>query len=203
LALREAREGEQLAACLFQAGGGRRTFQPPFADEGLGKTAIHFLVISIVVFGVGILIVWTQLGKKGNSKTPERLDLLERFLKLVPAHRIKVFLADRTFIGNPMRVFARDSRQNYIVTSMTKVPSLIHSGAPLIFMICLKIYLYSPECIRLSRWWGATWSPRRRIFNSSGFFDLGRFGYSHSVAIAKECYELQHLGRERPMSATG
>jgi hypothetical protein len=50
-----------------------------------GKTAIHFLVISIVVFGVGIPIVWTQLGKKRNSKMLERLDLLERFLKLVPA----------------------------------------------------------------------------------------------------------------------
>lgn len=64
-----------------------------------GKTAINFLVISIVVFGVGIPIVWTQLGKKGNSKTPERLDLLERFLELVPARQIKVFLADREFIG--------------------------------------------------------------------------------------------------------
>ena len=64
-----------------------------------GKTAINFLVISIVVFGVGVPIVWTPLGKKRNSKTHERLDLLERFLELVPAHQIKVFLADREFIG--------------------------------------------------------------------------------------------------------
>lgn len=64
-----------------------------------GKTAVNFLVISVVVCGVGVPVVWTQLGKKGNSKTGERLDLLERFLKIVPATQITVFLADREFIG--------------------------------------------------------------------------------------------------------
>ena len=64
-----------------------------------GATAINFLVISVVVCGVGVPIVWAQLGKKGNSRTSERLDLLERFLKLIPACQIKVFLADREFIG--------------------------------------------------------------------------------------------------------
>jgi hypothetical protein len=64
-----------------------------------GKTAINFLVISVVVCGVGVPVVWKQLGKKGNSQTGERLDLLERFLKIVPASQITVFLADREFIG--------------------------------------------------------------------------------------------------------
>lgn len=65
-----------------------------------GKTAINFLVISVVVCGIGVPVVWTQLGKKGNSKTGERIDLLERFLKIVPAAQITVFLADREFIGS-------------------------------------------------------------------------------------------------------
>lgn len=64
-----------------------------------GKTSINFLVISIVVCGVGVPVVWAQLNKKGNSKTEERLDLLERFLRIVPASRITVLLADREFIG--------------------------------------------------------------------------------------------------------
>jgi hypothetical protein len=64
-----------------------------------GGTAINFLVISVVVSGIGVPIAWRQLGKKGNSKTEERLDLLERFLKIVPASQIAVFLADREFIG--------------------------------------------------------------------------------------------------------
>ena len=64
-----------------------------------GGTAINFLVISVVVSGIGVPIAWRQLGKKGNSKTEERLDLLEQFLKVVPASQIAVFLADREFIG--------------------------------------------------------------------------------------------------------
>lgn len=64
-----------------------------------GRTAINFLVISVVVCGLGMPVVWTQLGKKGNSKTSERVDLLTRFLKIVPASQIAVFWADREFIG--------------------------------------------------------------------------------------------------------
>jgi len=64
-----------------------------------GGIAINFLVISVVVSGIGVPIAWRQLGKKGNSKTEERLDLLEQFLKIVPASQIVVFLADREFIG--------------------------------------------------------------------------------------------------------
>jgi hypothetical protein len=65
-----------------------------------GQTAINFLVISVVVCGIGVPVVWTQLGQKGNSKTAERIDLLERFLKIVPAAQITVFLAGREFIGS-------------------------------------------------------------------------------------------------------
>jgi hypothetical protein len=64
-----------------------------------GKTAINFLVISVVVCSIGVPVAWTQLGKQGNSTTEERLDLLERFLKIVAAAQITVFVADREFIG--------------------------------------------------------------------------------------------------------
>jgi hypothetical protein len=66
---------------------------------GFWQDAINFLVISVVVCGLSVPVVWTQLGKKGNSKTAERLDLLEWFLKIVAASQITVFLADREFIG--------------------------------------------------------------------------------------------------------
>jgi len=80
-----------------------------------GKTAINFLVISVVVCGIGVPIVWTQLGKKGNSKTSERLDLLERFLKIVPASQITVFLADREFIGKTWFKALQKSRISYAI----------------------------------------------------------------------------------------
>lgn len=80
-----------------------------------GETAINFLVISIVVHGVGIPIVWTQLGKKGNSRTSERLDLLERFLQLVPAHQVRVLLADREFIGKGWFTALRERKIPYAI----------------------------------------------------------------------------------------
>ena len=80
-------------------GTGRVVVAVDRTNWNFGETAINFLVISVVVSGVGVPVVWAQLGKKGNSGTAERLDLLERFLELVPAHRIKVLLADREFIG--------------------------------------------------------------------------------------------------------
>jgi len=64
-----------------------------------GKTAINFLVISVVVCGLGVAVVWRQLGKKGNRKTAARLDRLERLLTIVAAAQITVLLADREFIG--------------------------------------------------------------------------------------------------------
>ena len=75
-----------------------------------GRTAVNFLVIGIVVRGVGIPIVWTQLGKKGNSRTSERLDLLERFPQPVPAHQVKVLLADREFIGKGWFIAPRERK---------------------------------------------------------------------------------------------
>jgi len=80
-----------------------------------GKTAINFLVISVVVCGLGVPVVWRQLGKKGNSKTAERLDLLERFLKIMPASQITVFLADREFIGGAWFKALQKHRIPYVI----------------------------------------------------------------------------------------
>ena len=91
--------GQLLLRIAGVHGKGRVVVAVDRTNWNFGMTAINFLVISVVVSGVGVPIVWSQLGRKGNSGTSERLDLLERFLELVPAHRIKVLLADREFIG--------------------------------------------------------------------------------------------------------
>lgn len=80
-----------------------------------GGTAINFLVIGVVVHGIGVPVVWKQLGKKGNSKTDERVDLLERFLKIVLASQIEVFLADREFIGKTWFKTLQKSKIPYAV----------------------------------------------------------------------------------------
>lgn len=56
-------------------------------------------MIAICYRGIAYPVVWRLLPKAGNSNTRERKALTRRFLRLVPAHRIKAFLADREFIG--------------------------------------------------------------------------------------------------------
>jgi hypothetical protein len=87
---------------LFLSGAGTKqlTVVVDRTDWAFGKLKINFLVISVVVGKVAIPVVWEQLGKKGNSHTKERLNLLNRFLQIVPASHVRCLLADREFIGN-------------------------------------------------------------------------------------------------------
>jgi hypothetical protein len=64
-----------------------------------GKLTINFQVIAIAHQNIALPIAWVNLEKDGNSHTSQRLSLLERVLKLIPATRIQAFTADREFIG--------------------------------------------------------------------------------------------------------
>jgi hypothetical protein len=64
-----------------------------------GCFPMNFLVLSIVHQGIAFPIFWTLLPKQGNSNTPERIELLNRFLAVFGAHKIDCLLADREFIG--------------------------------------------------------------------------------------------------------
>lgn len=91
--------GKLILAIGGVPGTGKVTVAVDRTNWDLGGRFINFLVISVVVNGVGIPVVWEELGKKGNSKTKERVALLDRFLSVVPADRVRFFLADREFIG--------------------------------------------------------------------------------------------------------
>jgi len=66
----------------------------------LGKININILTLAVAhSSGAAIPVLWLLLDKKGNSNTPERIKLFQRFLKIVDKERIKGFLADREFIG--------------------------------------------------------------------------------------------------------
>ena len=65
-----------------------------------GSKDVNYLVVSIAWQGASIRIFWECLDKKGgNSNTDERIAVMERVLKLIPADRIDNLLADREFIG--------------------------------------------------------------------------------------------------------
>ncbi len=81
-----------------------------------GSKHINYLVVSIAWQGASIPIVWICLTKKGgNSNAKERIEIMEKLLKLIPAENIDGLLADREFIGrewfewlNPNHFESRD-----------------------------------------------------------------------------------------------
>lgn len=64
-----------------------------------GKSHINILMLGIVYKGIAIPILWELLGKAGNSKTPERINIIARFIKLFGEGKILGLLADREFVG--------------------------------------------------------------------------------------------------------
>lgn len=70
-----------------------------------GKLKINILVLAVVYKGVAIPLLWKILGnpdsgKKGNSDTGERIELMMRFIRLFGISRIVSLCADREFIGS-------------------------------------------------------------------------------------------------------
>jgi hypothetical protein len=64
-----------------------------------GKKDLNFLILAIAHDGMALPILWTVLDKPGNSDTEERIALMQRFLKLFGAARVRALLADREFVG--------------------------------------------------------------------------------------------------------
>ena len=64
-----------------------------------GQVHINFLVLGVLYQSTVIPLCWSALSKKGNSNQTERIALFNFLLRFIPISRIKVFIADREFIG--------------------------------------------------------------------------------------------------------
>lgn len=64
-----------------------------------GKSNINILMLAVVYKGIAIPLIWNLLDKKGNSKTSERIEIIETFIKWFGKNCIAGLLADREFIG--------------------------------------------------------------------------------------------------------
>ena len=65
----------------------------------IGQKHINFLVIALVTRRHRIPLMWTVIGRAGNSDTAQRIALMVRYLSVFDASTIKYLLADREFIG--------------------------------------------------------------------------------------------------------
>lgn len=115
---------------LFLSGCGTRklTVLVDRTNWDFGTCSINFLVISVVVGKLAVPVVWEQLNKQGNSHTKERLNLLDRFLEIVPASRIRCLLGDREFIGNAWFTALRAHRIPYALRLKSNMIVTLHGG---------------------------------------------------------------------------
>jgi hypothetical protein len=65
-----------------------------------GSKKINIFMLAITYRGIAIPIFWRMLPKKGNTNTCERIELLNRFIKVFGKEIIGGILADREFIGD-------------------------------------------------------------------------------------------------------
>ena len=81
----------------------------------IGKKDINLLVLAIATRRYRVPLIWTVLGKAGNSNTCERIALMERYLALFGADSVKCLLADREFIGLEWLTFLHKHSVPFIV----------------------------------------------------------------------------------------
>ena len=64
-----------------------------------GTTDINALVLGITYEGVAFPILFRLLPKRGNSNTAERIEIIERFIRLFGKSSIESLVGDREFVG--------------------------------------------------------------------------------------------------------
>jgi hypothetical protein len=80
--------------------------EPPFrlvldrTNWKFGTKNINILTLGIVYKGVAFPIMFHIMPKFGNSCMQERIDLMERFVRLFGSESIECLLADREFVGD-------------------------------------------------------------------------------------------------------
>ena len=64
-----------------------------------GSHTFNILTLGIIHQGVAFPVLWWMLDKKGNSNTPERIDLIKDFVDVFSDKKIAYLTADREFVG--------------------------------------------------------------------------------------------------------
>jgi hypothetical protein len=80
-----------------------------------GQTNINVLVIAVVYQGVAFPLIFKLLPKFGNSNTNERIELIERFIRLFGAEALDCLTADREFVGEKWIKYLNDQGIRYYI----------------------------------------------------------------------------------------
>jgi hypothetical protein len=80
-----------------------------------GKIHINILMLGVVWRGVCVPLFWTLLDKAGNSKTDERIDLLEKLRMTFPDQPLGSLMGDREFIGGVWMKWLKNTSISFVL----------------------------------------------------------------------------------------
>jgi len=183
-------DGDLIATMIFSMLPGQAPYRLCLdrTNWKFGATDINILTISICYKGVSIPLLWTMLAKRGNSNQKERIELINRYVRLFGVKSIENILADREFIGDDwiadlialnVRFYFR-IKENMLV----KVP---HSGTKKVFWLFNSLPLHKPMHYRQIVQFGTQW------VYLSGTKTINRDGEIEFVIIATYNYDPQTL----------
>lgn len=87
----------------------------------VGESNVNILFLSVAHKGMAIPLLWKflgsdeEFGKRGNSDTEERKEILERFVNLFGSECIEALVADREFIGEEWFTFLNTHNIPFVV----------------------------------------------------------------------------------------
>jgi len=80
-----------------------------------GETNINIFMLGVVYKGVAFPLLFSMLNKRGNSNSKERIDLVNRYIKLFGKDTIECLVADREFVGQTWLEFLNDESIRYYI----------------------------------------------------------------------------------------
>lgn len=80
-----------------------------------GKTNINIFMLGVCYQGLAFPLLFTMLPKRGNSNCLERINLINRFIRLFGNSCIDCILADREFVGDDWIEFLNSNNIRYYI----------------------------------------------------------------------------------------
>jgi len=80
-----------------------------------GELNINVLVIAVIYHGLSFPLMFKLLPKAGNSNTKERIELIERFIRLFGTQALGCLTADREFVGEKWIKYLNDQNIRYYI----------------------------------------------------------------------------------------
>jgi len=116
-----------------------------------GQQPINVLMLSVLIDGIAIPLIWDILPKKGNSNTHERIVLIRRFLKQFPELEIEALLMDREFIGQDWLSWLDAQAIPFIVRVKKNLKVLSNKNRPIHLSTCFPTTGRQGRCLNKKR----------------------------------------------------